>query len=145
MRSDDHHRAVWEQKQAELWDRIFQVSSEVVDLTRNMEDDEGGEVVSSELVKSAMRIGAFLVRANAAEKQLTFTELVVEARMQAIETDYWLRMLYVLQQKADVQRDLSSVITQYASIIDMLDRLVAHVKGEPSAVKKHTRRTKVVG
>ena len=85
-----------------------------------------------------MEVGRHLVRANAAERAADFNGQLTEAKLKAVETDYWLRMGYVLQQKEDVQRDLSSIITQYASIIDMLQKFIRHARSEKDVVSKHT-------
>jgi four helix bundle protein len=136
---DEQHARVWEHRQAELWDRIFQVTQDVVTLADSMEDDAGGAVVKAEMVKAAMEVGRHLVRANAADRPRDFDEQLNESKLKAIETDYWLRMGYVLQQREDVQRDLSSIITQYSSIIDMLHKFIRHARTEKDVIQKHTR------
>ena len=83
------------------------------------------------------------MRANASNSAGRFEQFVERARMRAVETDYWLRLIYVLQQQDDVQRDLSNVITQYAAIINMLQKFMDHVRNEPSAVARHARGPKV--
>src|SRR5688572_26340021 len=114
MPSPDQHATTWEHRQAELWDRIFQVTQDVVHLGESLEGESGG-IVKGELIKTAMGVGIELVRANAADEAHKFTHHLEKARLKAIETDYWLRMVYVLQQREDVQRDLSSIITQYSA------------------------------
>ena len=139
---EDRH-VVWERRQTELWDRIFQVTQDVVTLAKSLDDSLGEKIVQEQLVTSAMRVGADLVRANAADVAVEFEKYVKEARMQAIETDYWLRLIFVLQQRDDVQRDLSSVISQYATIITMLQKFLRHAHGEANVLAKHARRGKV--
>ncbi len=135
----DQHAQIWEHRQAELWDRIFQVTQDVVTLADAMADDAGGAIVKAEMIKAAMEVGRNLVRANAAEKRDEFEGQLNEAKLKAIETDYWLRMGYVLQQREDVQRDLSSIITQYSSIIDMLQKFIRHARTEKDVIQRHTR------
>lgn len=117
----------WEQKQAELWERVFQVTQDVVALAETIPDSVGGAICATEMVKSAMNVGRHLVRANAADTKATFHGALEEAKLQAIETDYWLRLLYLLQQREEVQRDLSSIINQYSSIVELLQRLTRPV------------------
>lgn len=143
MKSDDQHSITWEHRQAELWDRLFQVTSDVVTLADSFGDDVGGRIVKESLVKSAMGVGAELVRANAADQSEEFRSSIREARYRAIETDYWLRMAYVLQQREDVQRDLSSIITQYSGIVELLDRFIRHTKTEKDVLARHTRGPRV--
>lgn len=140
--NSDQHNVVWEHRQQELWDRIFQVTEDVVLLADDLEDSAGADVIRSEMIKSAMSVGKFLVRATAAEARSDFEQFVIESKMQAIETDYWLRLAYIVQQNEAVQRDLSSVITQYSTIVDLLDRMLRHVE-EAHDVKRHTKRSKV--
>jgi len=64
-RGDQKQHVVWERQQPELWDRIFQVTQDVVTLAESLEDSIGQNVVRTELVKSAMGVGAqsqFLIR-----------------------------------------------------------------------------------
>lgn len=142
MRAEEQH-ITWEHRQAEVWDRIFQVTQDVVTLADSMGEEVGVSVVKQEMVKSAMAVGSQLVRANAAENPSEFDSYLREARFRAIETDYWLRMAYVLQQHEDVQRDLSSIITQYASIIDLLQKFLRHTRTESNVIAKHTRGPRV--
>lgn len=143
MKSDDQHSLTWEHRQAELWDRLFQVTSDVVTLADSFGADTGGTIVKESMVRSAMSVGAQLVRANAADTSDEFRASLKEARLKAVETDYWLRMAYVLQQREDVQRDLSSIINQYAGIVDLLDRFLRHAKTEKDVLARHTRGPRV--
>jgi len=129
--AERNQQVMWERRQAEIWDRIFQVTQDVVTLAESLDDSVGQNVVRQELIKSAMAVGAQLVRANAATESSIFQRYVKEARMKAIEADYWLRLIYVLQQREEVQQDLSSVISQYASIITMLQKFMR----QPHVVK----------
>lgn len=113
----------WEQKQGELWERVFQVTQDVVSVADVAGGGTGVNICKSEMVKSAMNVGRHLVRANAAEEVPRFSAALEEARLSAIETDYWLRLLYLLQQEEEVQRDLSSIINQYSAIVELLARL----------------------
>lgn len=142
MKADEKH-AVWERRQTEIWDRIFQAMSDVVAVAETLDDSVGQKQLQEQLMRSAMGVGAKLVRANAAARAAKFEENLEEARMQAIETDYWLRLIYVLQQREDVQRDLSSVISQYAAIINMLNKFIKHTQDEPDVISRHARGPKV--
>ena len=143
MPADDQHSVTWEHRQAELWERLFQVTSDVVALADSFGDDVGGAIVKESMVRSAMAVGAQLVRANAADDATEFRACIRESRMKAVETDYWLRMAYVLQQREDVQRDLSGIINQYTGIVDLLDRFIRHTKTEKDVLVRHTRGPRV--
>ena len=128
---------MWERRQAELWDRIFQVTQDVVTLAETLPGSPGQRQLRAALLKCAMAVGAELVRANAADEPGEFERCVREARLKAIEADYWLRLVYVLQRKDAVQRDLSSIIAQYASIIALLQRFLRHTHGEAQVLRRH--------
>ncbi len=132
----------WERRQTELWDRIFQVTQDVVELADSFEDTSGGALLKGEMVKSAMEVGKYLVRATASDGMRGFQRNAHEARMKAIETDYWLRLAYIIQQSDGVQRDLSNIITQYSSVIDLLQKMTRHVQSEGD-VTKYTKGPKV--
>lgn len=136
------HNLIWERQQAELWDRIFQATQDVVSLADSFADSTGSSVVRSHMVESAMAIGKHLVRAMSSGRGDVFERYIQEARMQAIETDYWLRLAYIVQQREDVQRDLSSIITQYSSIVELLQKMVRHVGQEEDGLR-HIRGPKV--
>ena len=123
MKSNSTGTTAWDKQQAELWDRIFQVTQDVADLAGTVTDSRGGSVVRDQMVEAAMGVGLEVVRANASATRADFTKYVVAARLSAIEADYWIRMVYMLQQQDDNQQEISSLITQYAALIDLLQRL----------------------
>lgn len=136
------HNMMWERRQEELWERIFQVTQDVVLLADTLGEDSGGVIMKEEMVRAAMTVGKYLVRATAADDSSEFEGYVAEARMMAIEADYWLRLAYIVQQRDDVQRDLSSVITQYATIIHLLQKLTSHVHQSQDG-RRHSKGPKV--
>lgn len=136
------HNTVWEHRRAELWDRIFQVTQDVVTLAETLQETPGTQVVREELTKAAMDVGKYLARATAAEREGEFRNNIEEARLKAIESDYWLRLAYIVQQREEVQRDLSSIITQYVGIIELLHKMGHHVR-DAHDVGSHTRGPKV--
>lgn len=144
MPSNDDHHVMWERQQVELWDRVFQVTQDVVSLAETMEGSRAVAVVREELTREAVAVGVELVRANAADARTDFVNHVRRARLKAIETDYLLRLVYVLQQREDIQRDLSSVITQYSAIVDLLQKFVRHASGEKNVIARHTHSLRVV-
>jgi len=133
---------MWERRQSELWDRIFQVTQDIVVLAESFDDRLGGAVIKEEMVRAAMNVGKYLVRATAADTNDGFVQQATESKMSAIETDYWLRLGYIIQQREDVQRDLSNIITQYSGIITQIQKLADHVEGHKDA-QRHGRRPKV--
>lgn len=139
----DTRHAAWERQQAEIWDRIFQVTQDVVMLVDSIEGGTGVQGVKKELVHCAMAVGSQLVRANASDDRREFLSYLHEARMKAIETDYWLRMAYLLQQREELQRDLSTIITQYSGIIDLLQKFTRHSQGEQDLISRHARGPRV--
>lgn len=143
MEQPNQHDSTWERRQAELWDRIFQVTQDVVTLADSMDDRTGAAVLKAEMTRSAMAVGAQLVRANAAEEAKDFHHHLSEARMKAIECDYWLRLAYILQHRDEVQRDLSSIITQYTAIVDLLQKFMRHTRAEANVIGRHTHGPKV--
>jgi four helix bundle protein len=139
MESNNERHVIWERRQTELWDRVFQVTQDIVTLAETIEGSAGITAVRDELVKTAMAVGAELVRANASDSAGDFEEHVKGARLKAVEADYWLRLIYVLRQEEDIQRDLSGVISQYSAIVTLLQKFVQHTQSEPSVVKRHTK------
>lgn len=126
--------AGWEQKQAELWERLFQVTQDVVHVADSVGEGVGASLCKTEMVRAAMNVGRFMVRANAADQSQAFVKNIEEARLAAIECDYWLRLLYLVQQEDAVQRDVSGIINQYSAIVDLLARLTKH----PARVSRKT-------
>lgn len=143
MNTDSQHHLTWERRQAELWDRIFQVTQDVVTLAESLDASVGGTVIKQEMVRAAMQVGKNVVRATASDTKEEFQRYLEEGRLQAVETDYWLRLAYIVQQREDVQRDLSSIISQYAAIVDLLHSMQRHIRDERAAVAKHTRGPRV--
>jgi hypothetical protein len=48
-------------------------------------------------------------------------------------------MAYVLQQREEIQRDLSGIVTQYATIIDLLDKFIDHTRAEQDVIARHIK------
>lgn len=136
------HRVLWERRQAELWERIFQLAQDVAGLADTFEATAGGSVIKQELVKSSMNIGKYLVRATAANTQKEFLQNIEEARMQAVEADYWLRIAYVVEQKEAVQHDVTSAISQITGVIELLKKMAEHVENAHD-VSEHRQSAKV--
>ncbi len=136
------HRALWERRQAELWERIYQLAQDVAQVSDALHDTTGGSVIKQELVRSTMNIGKYLVRATASDSQQEFTRDVEEARMQAIEADYWLRIAYIVGQQEEVQRDVSNIIAQLSSVIELLKTMTSHVARQHDA-KAHMKGPRV--
>jgi four helix bundle protein len=137
IRSPRH--VVWERQQTEIWDRIFRVTQDVVTLAGTLDDSPSQKILQAELLKSAMAVGAELVRAGAADSANQFEDHVREARLKSIETDYWLRLVYVLQQRDEVQRDLANIIVQYSAIITLLQKFLRHTRGEDHVLRHHAK------
>lgn len=123
------------QENNELWDRLWQVTSDVVAFADELPETDSSKILREQLVRSAMRVGAEVVRAQAADDPVEYQQGIVEARLKAIETDYWLRLAYTLQQESGVQQDLSTILSQYQSIVDHLISLGKHV-GQEQGLKK---------
>lgn len=136
------HRALWERRQAELWERIYQLAQDVAHVSEVLHETTGGLVIKQELVRSTMNIGKYLVRATASDSEKEFTKDIEEARMQAIEADYWLRLAYIVGQQEEVQRDVSNIIAQLSAIIEMLKKMTSHLVREHDA-SAHMRGPKV--
>lgn len=143
MPGSDQHTILWERRQAELWDRIFQVTQDVVSLAENLTGGIGSEVLKKQLVSSAFGVGVEVVRATAADERPKFYDHLAKAKMRAVETDYWLRLAYVVQQREDVQHDLSSIISQYTGIVEVLQKMMKHIQDEKDVIARHARGPKI--
>lgn len=141
--SADQHAILWERRQAELWERIFQVTQDVVALAEGLNDKAGAKVLKEAMIHSAFAVGEQVVRATAAEERGDFTHHLQEAKMKAIETDYWLRLTYIIAQREDVQHDLSSIISQYAAVVELLQKMTKHIREEKDAVHRHSHGPKI--
>ena len=139
METNNERHIIWERRQTELWDRVFQVTQDIVTLVETIEGSAGINAVRDELVRTAMAVGVELVRANASDSAGDFEKHVKGARLKAVEADYWLRLIYVLQQEEAIQRDLSGVISQYSAIVTLLQKFVRHTESEPSVIRRHTK------
>jgi four helix bundle protein len=128
----------WERRQAELWDRVFQATQDVAALADSMGKSVGEGIVREELVRAACQTGAELVRANAAHSKQVFLKYMEAARLKAIETDYWLRLGYLLQNHESLQRDVSNLLAQYSQLVEMLHSFIKHAEQEEDVIAKHT-------
>lgn len=135
-----NHAAFWERHRTELWDRVFQADSEVAALADGLEERPSVVVARQGLLAAAFGVGVSLVKANASDEQADFLYWLHEAVRQAVETDYWLRLLTVVAPREGWQTEVAGLLARYGTIVTLLRRLAQHVADEPAAVARHTRK-----
>lgn len=134
------HAAFWERHRTELWDRVFQAAGEVSLLADSLEGGAGLTLAREKLLQAAFGVGVALVAANAADDHVHFMKALSQAVTQAVEVDYWLRLLTVLGRSNNLQQEVTGLLAQYGAVVQLLRRLRQHVGAEPNAVARHTRK-----
>lgn len=135
------HAIFWERHRTELWDRVFQASGEIALLADSLEGGPPSMVTARDsLLKAAWGVGVALVLANAADERASYTAALRQAVASAITTDYWLRLLVVLDRRGDRPVEVVGLLAHYGAVVTLLRKLEQHVAGEPDAVARHTKK-----
>ena len=74
-------------------EKSFQFSVRIVELCRNLRDKQKEFILSNQLLRSGTSIGANIAEAQQAQSRADFVSKISIALKEAVETDYWLRLL----------------------------------------------------
>ena len=88
--------------------KSFSFAVRIVKLCRNLQSDNKEFVLSKQLLRSGTSIGANVAESQQAQSRADFISKLSIALKEAVETNYWLRLLYATDY-------LSS--TEYSSVI----------------------------
>ncbi len=108
------------QSETKIMDLSFQFSLKIIELTSKL-DSLNKRPISFQLLKSGTSIGANIHEAQHAESKADFIHKLKIAAKEALETEYWLKLIYeaklfpkddqLLDDLNHIQRILSKIIS----------------------------------
>lgn len=113
------------QKRTELFEsRLLNFSVDVINLAEACAQIKASRLISDQLVRSAMSIGANYAEANNASSKSDFRNKIFLAKKEAAETRYWLRLIKSL----DVNTEVNNVLDECTQIIMILQKIISTMK-----------------
>ena len=111
-----------------IGEKSFQFALRVVRLCSYLQQEKREYVLSRQLLRSGTSIGANVAEAKQAQSRADFTSKNSIALKEAVETDYWLRLLHGAGYLSNVEFD--SIISDCRELEKILTSIVKTTKGQ---------------
>ena len=99
-------------------DKSFDFAIRIVNLYKYLSQEKKEYVLSKQLLRCGTSIGANISEAQRAQSKADFTSKMSIALKEAIETQYWLRLLYKTDYLTEIQfKSLNKDISELLSIL----------------------------
>ena len=102
--------------------KSFSFAVRIVKLCRHLQSDNKEFVLSKQLLRSGTSIGANVAESQQAQSRADFISKLSIALKEAVETNYWLRLLYATDYLSSTE--YSSVITDCKELEKLLTAIL---------------------
>ena len=106
--------------------KSFHFSVRIVKLCRNLRNEQKDFILFNQLLRSGTSIGANIAEAQQAQSRADFVSKISIALKEAVETDYWLRLLNASDYLSEA--DFNSYIHECREIQKMLTAIARTTK-----------------
>ena len=106
--------------------KSFSFAVRIVKLCRHLQSDNKEFVLSTQLLRSGTSIGANVAESQQAQSRADFISKLSIALKEAVETNYWLRLLYATDYLSSTE--YSSVITDCKELEKLLTAILKTTK-----------------
>ena len=106
--------------------KSFSFAVRIVKLCRHLQSDNKEFVLSKQLLRSGTSIGANVAESQQAQSRADFISKLSIASKEAVETNYWLRLLYATDYLSSTE--YSSVITDCKELEKLLTAILKTTK-----------------
>ena len=106
--------------------KSFSFAVRIVKLCRYLQSDNKEFVLSKQLLRSGTSIGANVAESQQAQSRADFISKLSIALKEAVETNYWLRLLYATDYLSSTE--YSSVITDCKELEKLLTAILKTTK-----------------
>ena len=106
--------------------KSFSCAVRIVKLCRHLQSDNKEFVLSKQLLRSGTSIGANVAESQQAQSRADFISKLSIALKEAVETNYWLRLLYATDYLSSTE--YSSVITDCKELEKLLTAILKTTK-----------------
>jgi four helix bundle protein len=102
--------------------KSFSFAVRIVKLCRHLQSDNKEFVLSKQLLRSCTSIGANVAESQQAQSRADFISKLSIALKEAVETNYWLRLLYATDYLSSTE--YSSIITDCKELEKLLTAIL---------------------
>lgn len=108
-----------EVKPRDIRERTFEFAVRVISLCKTLHKDEINRILINQVVRSVTSIGANLEEATGAHTRKEFINCTNISRREARETDYWLRLIYEINNQV-IKGRMDDLLKESNEIISIL-------------------------
>ena len=109
-----------------IQDKSFQFAVRIVKLAKVLRNDRSEYVLSKQLLRSGTSIGANIAEAQQAQSRADFISKMSIALKEAVETNYWLRLLQATDYLSEAE--FSSIHSDCRELEKMLTAIIKTAK-----------------
>ena len=106
--------------------KSFQFAVRTVKLCRHLRDNKKELILSKQLLRAGTSIGANIAEAQQAQSRADFISKLCIALKEAVETNYWLRLLRASDYLSE--KEYSSIITDCTELEKLLTSIIKSTK-----------------
>ena len=114
------------EKKYDIHERTFKFAQRIIEISNGIPEDITSKIIKEQLVRSGTSVGANMEEADGALTKRDFTNKVVNARKEAKETKYWLKLI---DGKYFEKNALVKEIDENRQIINILSAIINKTKG----------------
>ena len=109
--------------------KSFLFSIRIVKLSRYLQEERKEYILSKQIMRSGTSIGANVVESQQAQSRADFISKLNIALKEAVETNYWLRLLHATDFLSE--SEFSSVISDCRELEKMLTAIIKTTRNTP--------------
>ena len=111
---------------SEVEKKSFLFSVRIIKMSRYLQEDKKEYILTKQLIRSGTSIGANVVESQQAQSRADFISKLNIALKEAVETNYWIRLLYAAEYLSKTEYD--SIIVDCRELEKMLTSIIKTTK-----------------
>ena len=116
-------------------EKSFHFSVRIVKLCRFLQENKKEYILSKQLMRSGTSIGANIIESQQAQSRADFVSKLNIALKEAVETNYWLRLLHATDYLTD--SEYTSMITNCKELEKLLTAIIKTTRNSPAKTSRH--------
>ena len=113
----------------QIENKSFQFSIRIVKLARYLQEEKREYILSKQLIRAGTSIGANVVESQQAQSRPDFISKLSIALKEAVETNYWLRLLHAAEYLSD--SEFQSVVSDCKELEKLLTAIIKTTRNTP--------------
>ena len=113
-------------------EKSFHFAVRIVKLCRYLQENKKEYILSKQLMRSGTSIGANIIESQQAQSRADFISKLNIALKEAVETNYWLRLLQSTDYLSD--SEFSSMITDCKELEKLLTAIIKTTRSSPGKI-----------